>query len=161
MTLRQALPRPASGSALIVLGCPEVPVQQAVSLYVFYHLKKQGFHVHAAGNPAVLNLLRVSDPEKRYLPEVSVLETCIGNIIEKKRGFDLCMVFAHSDAGISYAATMRHILPGAYLVLVLFGKDPQSLEPLVDFPCELIVDKAVHNPVQLKKKTNEVMGWDA
>jgi threonyl-tRNA synthetase len=161
MTAGQLRERPVSGRALVVLGCPEVPVQQALSLHAFFHLKNQGFTVHATGNPAVLNLIRVSDPERRYLPEVSVLETCIGEIVEKKRVFEICLVFAHSDAGISYAATMRHILPDAYLVLVLFGKDPMPLERLVDFPCEMIVEKAVHNPVQLARKINGVFGWVA
>lgn len=148
-------------SALIVLGCPEVPVQQALALHIAYHLRKSGSAVHAAGNPAVLNLLKVSDPEKRYLPEMNVLEKCIGEIVEKKRNCGLCIVFAHSDAGISYAATMRHLLPACRLVVIVFGKDPEPLAALLDFPCEKIVEKAVHNPMQLRRKINEVFGWAA
>jgi threonyl-tRNA synthetase len=147
--------------ALIVLGCPEVPVQQALALHLAYNFRKRGTAVHATGNPAVLNLLKVSDPEKRYLPEMNVLERCIEEIIEKKRDSDLCIVFAHSDAGISYAATMRHLLPSSRLVVIIFGKDPDTLVVSADFPCEKIVEKAVHNPVQLKKKINEVFGWGA
>jgi hypothetical protein len=161
MTRQQTVSRPSSGRALVVLGCPEVPVQQALALHVCYQLKKQGFSVHAAGNPAVLNLLKVSDPEKRYLPDVSVLEGCIGEIVEQKVNFNLCVVFVHSDAGVSYSATMRHILPGAYLLAVVFGKDPESLVSLMDFPCEMVVDKAVHNPMALRKKINGVFGWAA
>ena len=149
------------GNALLVLGCPEVPVQQALALHVSWYLRKQGFAVHAAGNPAVLNLLRVSDPEKHYLPTMNVLEQCIGEVVEKKRDCGLCIVFAHSDAGISYAATMRHLLPVSRLVVIIFGKDPEALTALVDFPCEKIVEKAVHNPMQLRKKINEVFGWAA
>jgi hypothetical protein len=145
--------------ALLVLGCPEVPVQQALALHLSHVLMKQGFAVHASGNPAVLNLLKVSDPEKRYLPEMNVLEKCIEEIVEKKRDSDVCIVFAHSDAGISYAATMRHLLPSSRLVVIIFGKDPETLLLSVDFPCEKIVEKAVHNPMQLKKKINEVFGW--
>jgi hypothetical protein len=147
--------------ALLILGCPEVPVQQALALHIAYQFRKHGTVVHAAGNPAVLNLLKVSDPEKHYLPEMQVLEKCIGEIVEKKRDCDLCIVFAHSNAGISYAATMRHLLPGSRLVVIVFGKDPEPLVALIDFPCEKIVEKAVHNPMQLRKKINGVFRWDA
>jgi threonyl-tRNA synthetase len=154
---QQAVP----ATALLVLGCPEVPVQQALAPYLAHQLQKQGTAVHATGNPAVLNLLKVADPEKRYLPETSILEKCIENLVEKKRDFELCIVFAHSDAGISYAATLRHLLPSARLVVIVFGKDPDALALSIDFPCEKIVEKAVHNPVQLKRKVSEVFGWAA
>ncbi|WP_321506624.1 DUF1890 domain-containing protein [uncultured Methanoregula sp.] len=153
--------KPVPATALLVLGCPEVPVQQALALHIAYNLRKQGTAVHAAGNPAVLNLLKVSDPEKHYLPETQVLEKCIGEIIGKKRDCELCIAFAHSDAGITYAATMRHLLPASRLVVIIFGKDPDALAALIDFPCEKIVEKAVHNPMQLRKKINEVFGWAA
>jgi len=154
-------PPAPTGNALIVLGCPEVPVQQALALHCSHQLRSHGFAVHAAGNPAVLNLLKVSDPEKRYLPETSILEKCIEEIVEKKRDCDLCIVFAHSDAGISYAATMRHLLPASRLVVIIFGKDPETLAALADFPSEKIIEKAVHNPMQLRKKINGVFGWAA
>ncbi|MGA2122284.1 MAG: DUF1890 domain-containing protein [Methanoregula sp.] len=153
--------KPMTATALLVLGCPEVPVQQALALHIAYNFRKRGTIVHATGNPAVLNLLKVSDPEKRYLQETQVLEKCIGEIVEKKRDCELCIVFSHSDAGITYAATMRHLLPTARLVVIIFGKDPEPLAALIEFPCEKIVEKAVHNPMQLRKKVNEVFGWAA
>lgn len=153
--------RSVPATALLVLGCPEVPVQQALALHMAWNLKRQGTGVHAAGNPAVLNLLKVSDPEKHYLPEFQVLENCIGEIVERKRDAELCIVFAHSDAGISYAATMRHLLPDTRLILIIFGKDPEPLAALIEFPCETIVEKAVHNPMAIKKKINGVFGWAA
>lgn len=159
MTLPDSAQGAVAGRALVVLGCPEVPVQQALALYLLYQLREAGYTVHATGNPAVLNLLKVSDPKKLYLPELSVLENCIGDLAEKRRDAGLCIVFAHSDAGISYAATLRHLLPDARLVLIIFGKEPEALAALADFPCEKIVEKAVHNPMQLKKKINGVFGW--
>jgi threonyl-tRNA synthetase len=56
---------------------------------------------------------------------------------------------------------MRHLLPDARLVVIVFGKDPEALVALVDFPCETIVEKAVHNPMAIKKKINGVFGWAA
>ena len=145
--------------ALIVLGCPEAPAQQALALHVAYNLKKRETEVLIAGNPSVLNLLKVSDPEKHYIAETMVLEKCIAEVVEKKRDCDLCVVFAHNDAAIAYAATMRHLLPDRRLVVIVFGKEPGPLADEINFPCEKIVDKAVHNPMQLKTKINEVFGW--
>ncbi len=112
-----------------------------------------------AGNPSVLNLLKVSDPEKHYVTATMVLEKCIAEVVEKKRDCDLCVVFAHNDAAIAYAATMRYLLPERRLIVIVFGKDPGPLADEVNFPCEKIVDKAVHNPLQLRAKINEVFGW--
>jgi hypothetical protein len=142
------------------MGCPEVPVQMAIGLYIGRNLRKEGAEVMVTGNPAVLNLVRASDPDHHYLEKMMVLDRCIGEIVEKKRTADLCVAFAHNDAGISYAATMRHLVPGRLVVLV-FGRDAEALAEGIDFPCEKVVEKAVHNPVQLQRKVNRVFGWDA
>jgi threonyl-tRNA synthetase len=147
--------------ALIVLGCPEAPAQQALALHVAYNLKKRDTDVLIAGNPSVLSLLKVSDPEKHYIADTMVLEKCIADVVERKKDFDLCVVFAHNDAAIAYAATMRHLLPERRLVVIVFGKDPGPLAGEINFPCEKVVDKAVHNPVPLRAKINEVFGWAA
>src|SRR5512137_1585300 len=149
------------GKAIILLGCPEAPAQQALAFHVAHNLKKRGTDVLIAGNPSVLNLLKVSDPERHYIAETMVLEKCIAEVVEKKRDCDLCVVFAHNDAAIAYAATMGHLLPERRLVVIVFGKDPVPLADEINFPCEKIVDKAVHNPIPLRKKINEVFGWDA
>ena len=148
-------------NAILLLGCPEIPVQMAIALYMAHSLQKRGTGVLATGNPSVLNLLKVSDPEKHYLPQMMVLEKCIAEVVEKKRTCDLCVVFAHNDAGIQYAGTMRHLLPDCRLVVIIFGRTPDALAETITFPCEMIVDKAVHNPMQLKAKINEVFGWAA
>jgi hypothetical protein len=146
-------------NALIVLGCPEAPAQQALAFHVAYNLKKRGGNVLIASNPSVLNLLKISDPERHYITDTMVLEKCIAEVVEKKRDCDLCVVFAHNDAAIAYAATMRYLLPDRRLVVIVFGKDPGPLADEINFPCEKIVDKAVHNPMQLRAKINEVFGW--
>ena len=148
-------------TALVVLGCPEAPAQQALAFHVAHKLKIRGTRVLIAGNPSVLSLLKVSDPEKHYVGETMFLEKCIAEVVEKKRDCDLCIVFAHNDAAIAYAATMSHLLPGRRLVVIVFGKDPGLLAEEINFPCEKIVEKAVHNPAQLMAKINEVFGWAA
>jgi hypothetical protein len=144
---------------IIVLGCPEVPVQQALALYVASGLRDRGADVLVTGNPSVLGLLKVSDPKGVYISKTLVLETCIAEIVEKKRDCTLCIVFAHNDAAIAYAATLRHLLPGSRFIMVVFGKDPEPLAAEINFPCETITEKAVHNSAQLKAKINKVLGW--
>src|SRR5512143_2631929 len=87
----------SSTNALIVLGCPEAPAQQALAFHVIHNLRKRGAEVLIAGNPSVLNLLKVSDPEKHYITNTMVLEKCIAEVVEKKPDCDLCVVFAHND----------------------------------------------------------------
>jgi threonyl-tRNA synthetase len=148
-------------TVLVVLGCPEVPVQQVLALYLVYNLRKRDSDVMVTGNPSVLGLLKVSDPEKVYIGQTMVLENCIEDVVGKKRGAELCVIFAHNDAGIVYAATMRHLLPESRLVVIIFGKDPEPLAAEINFPCETIVEKAVHNPASLKTKIDKVFGWAA
>lgn len=148
-------------SALLVFGCPEVPVQAAIGLYLAGRLAGDGYDVVTAGNPSVLGLLRVSDIKKHYIGKTVDLDRCIGEIAEKKRDADLCVVFAHNDAGISYAASMRYLLPEARLVVIVFGRSAEELAGQIEFPCEKVVEKAVHNPGKLKIGIDEVFGWHA
>ena len=150
----------AHEQALLLMGCPEVPVQMGIGIYLAHMLRTHGRDVTVAGNPSVLQLLRTSDPGRYYVTQMLDLDRCIGEIVEKKRDFDLIIVFAHNDAGISYAATMRHISAGR-LVVLIFGRNAETLAGQIDFPCEKIVATAVHNPMELKKKCDEVFGWRA
>lgn len=148
-------------SALLIFGCPEVPVQAAIGLYLAGRLGEDGYDVLSAGNPSVLGLLRVSDIKKHYIGKTIDLDRCIGEVAEGKRATSLCVVFAHNDAGISYAASMRYLLPGARLLVIVFGRNAEELAAQVDFPCERVVETAVHNPGKLKKGIDGVFGWRA
>ncbi len=145
---------------LLILGCPEVPVQQALALYCAYRFGEQGKELRIAGNTAVLQLLRVSDPGKMYAKKMMDLDRCIEDLSGKKLEPSVCLVFAHSDAGITYATTIRYLTEGR-LISVIFGKMAEDLGAQLDIPCEKIVEKAVHNPGQLRRKLDEVMGWAA
>lgn len=146
--------------ALLILGCPEVPVQMGIAMYTAYRLAQDGMEVTVAGNPSVIKLARVTDPGRHYITRMVDLDRCISDLAEKKRTSDLCIVFAHNDAGISYAATVRYLHPGRLVVLV-FGRNAEELAAQVEFPCELVAEKAVHDPMELKKKTDGVFGWHA
>ena len=147
-------------TAYLLLGCPEVPVQMGIALYLASRLEKSGVSVVLAGNPSVIQLIRVSDPDQHYVKRVMNLEKAMADLIEGRVHPDITVAFAHNDAGISYAATVRHV-SSSRLYLIIFGREAEALAGLAEFECEKIVEKAVHNPAQLKKKIDKVFGWAA
>jgi hypothetical protein len=149
-----------SKTALLVLGCPQVPVQTSIALYLASRLKKAGITPVIAGNKAANTLLVVADPDRHYLGEITDLDRVVAQITEKKRDFDRCFVFIHNDAGISYAATMGAISKAKLYVLV-YGEHEEDLVQQITFPCTKIAAKAVHNPLPLKKVIDEVAPWAA
>lgn len=151
---------PPSRSALLVLGCPQVPVQTSIALYLINKLKKSAIVPVAAGNKAANTLLIIADPDRHYLGEVMDLDRAVALITDKKREFDRCFVFIHNDAGISYAATMGAISTAKIFCLV-YGEHYEELVKQIDFPCTIISAKAVHNPLPLKKALDEVIPWAA
>jgi hypothetical protein len=147
-------------TALLVLGCPQVPVQTSIALYLINRLKKAGITPIVAGNKAANTLLVVADPDRHYLGEVMDLDRTVAQISEKKRDFDTCYVFIHNDAGVSYAATMGAISK-AKLFTIVYGEHYEEQVKKIEFPCTTIAAKAVHNPLPLKKAIDEVKPWDA
>ena len=94
-------------TAVLVLGCPQVPVQTGLALYLMSALRKKGVKAVLAGNRAARFLVEVSDPERHYVGEVMDIDRYIDEIAEKKRSFDYHFIFIHNDAGVSYAATVQ------------------------------------------------------
>jgi hypothetical protein len=147
-------------TALLVLGCPQVPVQTSIALYLINRLKKEGLVPVVAGNKAANTLLVVADPDRHYLGEVMDLDRAVAQISDKKRDFDRCFVFIHNDAGVSYAATMSAISK-AKLYTIVYGEHYEEQVKKIEFPCTTIAAKAVHNPLPLKKAIDEVKPWAA
>jgi hypothetical protein len=147
--------------ALLVLGCPEVPIQMALALYVGHNLNQSGYIVLTAGNPSVMKLIKTSDPDSHYLKKLTTLENCIEGITERNDQYDLCICFAHNDAGISYASTMRYLLPDIRFITLVFGKDAEELATRIEYQGQIITEKAVHNPIPIRRKLQEVMKWGA
>jgi hypothetical protein len=144
--------------AVLVLGCPQVPVQTAVALYIMHGLRRLGVRPIVAGNPAARMLVDVSDPLHYYAGEMVDLDTCIADMAAGRRKYDYYIVFAHNDAGVSYAATVQSISKKK-VIMVIYGENFQVISDSVDFPAEKIVAKAVHNPMPMKKKIDEVLPW--
>ncbi|MDM7935168.1 MAG: DUF1890 domain-containing protein [Methanothrix sp.] len=141
---------------LLMMGCPEVPVQTSIVLYLANRIGRSGRRVVIAGTDAALKLLRVSDPEGYYVKEIVDLDRCIEDIVEERTDFDRCFIFMHSDAGATYGATMSAI-SRAKLYAVIFGKNAETLAESLEFPCEKVVAKAVHNPMPLKNRLDRVI----
>ena len=131
-----------------------------IALYLSHRLRKEGWDVTVAGNPSVLHLIRVSDPARHYVERITALDRCMEKLIEGEAKPDLCLVFAHNDAGLSYAATVGSV-SSARVVVIIFGRQAEELAKTIEFPCESIVEKAVHNPLALRQKIDKVFGWAA
>lgn len=153
-------PENSGRTALLVLGCPQVPVQTSIALYLIYRLKQAGIAPVVAGNRSAITLLVVADPKRQYLGETHDLDRMIDQITDRKRDFDLCFVFIHNDSGISYAATMGALLK-ARLYTLIYGEHYDQIAAAIDFPCRKIAAKAVHNPMPLKKMLDEEAPWAA
>jgi hypothetical protein len=147
-------------TVLFVLGCPQVPVQTSIALYLISRFKSAGITPVIAGNKAANTLLVVADPDRHYIGEIMDLDRAVAQITEKKRDFDQCFVFIHNDAGISYAATMA-VISKARLYSLIYGEHQEDLVSQITFPCTMIAAKAVHNPLPLKKAIDEVAPWAA
>jgi hypothetical protein len=135
-----------------------VPVQTSIALYLIHRLRQAGITPVVAGNRSAITLLVVADPKRHYLGEALDLDRAIDQITEKKRDFDICFVFIHNDAGVSYAATMGTISK-ARLYTIIYGEHYEELVASIEFPCQHIAAKAVHNPMPLKEMLDEVAPW--
>jgi hypothetical protein len=142
--------------ALLVMGCPEVPVQMSIAIYLAQKLRKAGYDVTVAGTDAAIKLLKVSDFDSYYVQKTVDLDELIPEIVEKRIDFDLCFAFMHSDAGMTYGATFSAISK-ARLYAVVFGKNAEDLAKTIEYPAEKIVAKATHNPMPLKNKIDKVV----
>lgn len=148
---------PLKKTALIMLGCPQIPIQTSAAVYLSYALRKEGYEPAIAGTRAARALLEVADPEGAYLGELIDLDRCIEALAEGRRAFDLAFVFVHNDAGVAYSATLA-ALPAGRVFSILFGESTGELAvSMEELSCELIIAPGSHNPLPLKRKLNEVL----
>ena len=147
-------------TAMLQLGWSLVPVRTSMASLLVHLQRQQGIRSVVAGTPAARRLLEVADPGRHYLGEVVGLDGVIDEITGKVRDFDLCFVFIHNDSGIAYAGTMAYI-SRARLYALLYGEAAEDLVDEIEFPCEVVAARAVHSPMPLKRRLDEVMQWAA
>ena len=145
---------------LLVMGCPKVPVQTSLVLYLASRMKKAGIHTIIAGTPSARQLLRVADPDGHYIMEMKDLDATIGSLADGEMEVTESFVFVHNDAGVSYAATIQS-LTNHQVTAIIFGEDVENIVQEITFPCRVIAEVATHNPMPLKRKIEEVAPWDA
>ncbi|WP_048178943.1 DUF1890 domain-containing protein [Methanosarcina siciliae] len=141
---------------LLMMGCPEIPIQTSIALYLSHKLTNLGFDVTVAGTEAATRLLKVSDSDGYYAKKLVNLDKTMEDIIEKRSDFDICFAFMHNDAGMTYAATMS-ALSQAKLYSIVFGRHADELAETIEFESEKIVSKDVHNPLRLKNRLDKVV----
>jgi hypothetical protein len=149
--------------ALLLLGCPEVPVQTGLALYIGNTLKAQGFEVICAGTPSAVNLMKVADPKKAYIESYMNIDKCIDQIAEGTLDVDLTFGFIHKDSGLQYLATIA-ALSRSTPVAVVFGREAEPLSKEVGESLDgvhIVWATAVHNPLPLKKKLDKIGEWTA
>lgn len=148
--------------ALLLLGCPEVPVQTSMAIYTSDLLVKSGAVITIAGNNAALGLVMTADPSGHYIKDTADLDATIGGLAEKRVDADICYVFVHNDAGLSYLATAAALISGE-AVGIIFGNDARILaQQCDDIGLKYIWARAVHNPNPIISKINmEVERWAA
>ena len=146
--------------ALLVMGCPKVPVQTSLVLYLAHRMKKAGIRTIIAGTPSARQLIRVADPDGHYTMELKDLDVTISSLADGELSVTDSYVFVHNDAGISYAATMESLTKKP-VTAIIFGEEADLLTKEIEFPCTIIAEPATHNPMPLKRKIEEEAPWDA
>ncbi|MBT8507530.1 hypothetical protein AZH53_03720 [Methanomicrobiaceae archaeon CYW5] len=149
-------------NALILLGCPQVPVQTSIALWLCAALNRRNIPCLVGGTPAARSLLEVADPDHHYLTEVADLDTVIEELAGGTRTVDAAFVLVHNTAAVAYAATMQEIAGGTTYAL-LFGEETETrMADLEGVGCRVIAAKGSHNPLPLKRRVQEVLDtWDA
>ncbi|MDR3101738.1 MAG: DUF1890 domain-containing protein [Methanocalculaceae archaeon] len=144
---------------LLLLGCPQIPVQSPIVLYVANLLNDLGKVPVVAANPSAKQLIAVSDPKKHYVKEFQDVDRTIADLADGKVGYPMIVSFIHNDAGLTYTTTAAALAPQAVLITVLFGEHAYDIAEEIGFPTEKIVAPVTHNTRPLLTKIDEMIKW--
>lgn len=145
--------------ALMILGCPESPVQVPLAIYTSHKLRKKGFSVTITANPAAIRLVEVADPEGVYTGKLTDLDSCLNEL--SGGDYEFLVGFVPNDAAAAYLATFAGILNTETLA-VIFERDAETLEELIDtvmdgVKAEIIAARAHHNPAPLRVRIDRFL----
>jgi hypothetical protein len=147
-------------TGLLLLGCPQVPIQTSAALYLSWGLHRTGVISTIAGTKAARALVEVADPEKTYYSRIVDLDEIIGLIAEGEEDFDCSFIFIHNDSGLAYAATLAEISEGTVWAII-FGDSAEELASSIVPGIEVIAAKGSHNPLPIRRKIDGVLEWVA
>ncbi|BDH79232.1 MAG TPA: DUF1890 domain-containing protein [Methanothermobacter sp.] len=144
---------------LILLGCPESPIQAPITLYLSYKLREKDYRVTVTANPAALRLLEVADPARAYLDKTSDLDSTIDSL--SKAEYDLLFGFIHNDAALTYFITFKSILE-VPSIAIIFGRDAEIIDTLEkevkeNTDSHIVSVRAHHNPNPLKVRIDKLL----
>ena len=147
------------GEVLILIGCPQIPVQSPLVLYIADFLQDAGHRPVVAANPSAKQLIKTSDPKSHYVSEYKDVEKTIGELADGTIHYPLIISLIHNDAGLTYTATTSAVAPGTLLISVLFGEHAYDLAEEIGYPTEKVVAPVTHNTRPLLTKLDEVLEW--
>lgn len=147
-------------TGLLLLGCPQVPIQTSAALYLSWGLGRAGVTPTVAGTKAARALVEVADPENTYYSRTVDLDEIIARIAEGEEDFDYIFVFIHNDSGAAYAATLAEISNGKVWAII-FGDSAEELAGSIAPGIEVIAVKGSHNPLPIRRKIDGVVEWVA
>lgn len=155
------IPLEKPDSALILLGCPQVPVQTSAALYLSGMLTRQQVNVTIAGTKAARALVEIADIDAVYTGAVQDIDQVIESMADGCFDADVSFVFVHNEAGVTYAATVQALSSGTVVAVVFGGETAARKTELGEIDCPVIAAQGSHNPLPLKRKIDGVLSWDA
>jgi hypothetical protein len=150
-----------TGEVLILLGCPQIPVQSAVTVYVADFLRDAGFTPVVAANPSATQLVKASDPKGYYVKDYQNVDKMIADLADGKVSYPLIVSLIHNDAGLTYTATAAALAPDSLMIVIVYGEHAYDLAGEIAFPAETVVAPVTHNTRPLLGKIDEVLEWAA
>ena len=145
--------------ALIFIGCPQIPVQSPLVLYIADFLRDAGLEPVVAANPSAKQLVKTSDPKGHYVTKYHDLEKTVGDLADGTVSYPLIVSLIHNDAGLTFTATAAAVAPSSVLVSVFFGEHAYELADEAEFECEKVAAPVTHNTRPLLMNLEEVLEW--
>ena len=146
-------------TALILIGCPQIPVQSPLVLYIADFLRDAKITPVVAANPSAKQLVRVSDPKGHYVSEYRDLEKTISEMRDGDAAYPLIISLVHNDAGLSYTATAAALAPESTIVTLFFGEHAYELADEAEYQTEKIAAPLTHNAKGILPHLEEVLEW--
>ncbi|HJJ42943.1 MAG TPA: DUF1890 family protein [Methanocorpusculum sp.] len=115
------------GEVLILIGCPQIPVQSSLVLYIADFLQDAGHRPIVAANPSAKQLIKTSDPKSHYVSVYKDVDKTIGELADGTIKYPLIISLIHNDAGLTYTATASSVCSSALLISVLYGEHAYDL----------------------------------
>lgn len=145
--------------ALIFIGCPQIPVQSPLVLYIADFLRDAGLEPVVAANPSAKQLVKTSDPKGHYVSEYRDLERTVNDIVDGSVSYPLIISLIHNDAGLAFTATVAAVLPNTTIISVFFGEHAYDLMEEAEYVTEKIAAPITHNTRPLLANLDEVLEW--